>query len=119
MSDNVRIGDSRLVFGVTDEPFGYVQAKTHEKAVSKQEAPNGKGNTVAVEYFNKQDGISGTFTYFTGVDSPFEHVGDGTTITLADVGIAIYIEGATKNWTQGDWSQIDFEGRWYPCLSDS
>ena len=110
-----RIGDSRLIFGVDDESFGYMSAKAVDKATNKVEAPDGNGDTVAVEYNNLQYTVTGTFTYFTGESSPYDEVGSGTAVTITDVG-QVYIESATTNWTSGDWSEIAFTGMIYPNL---
>lgn len=117
MPTNSRAGDSRLIFGCTDETYGYVTAVDVSQEPEKKEAPNGQGNVVAVEYFNKQKKCKGTYYFLTGATGdPNSIVGDGTTVTLTDIGLAIHIEKASKARQVGNWAMINFEGVYYPDL---
>lgn len=110
-----RVGDTRPVFGVTDDPHGFVKAEAEEISTEKAMASSG-GEIKAVDYFGKVYHITGTYTYFNSVDGPHQHVGDGNTITLANSGHAIYIEKSSKNWEEKDYVQIQFDGYYYPNL---
>ena len=120
MSSNSRAGDSRLVFGCTDETFGYVSAVEVADEPEKSKVPNGQGNTVAVEYFNKEKKVKGSYYFLSGVEGgPVDKVGDGTTVSLTDVGLAVHIEKASKPRQAGQWTIINFEGVYYPDLVNS
>lgn len=119
MSSSNRAGDSRLVFGTTDETWGYVQSFDVSKEPETKGATNGQGNVVAVEYFNKQKKVKGTYYYQTGATGdPFSVVGDGTSITMAD-GTVARIEKASKGRQVGNWCVINFDGVEYPDLVNS
>ncbi len=120
MSSVSRAGDSRLVSGCTDETFGYVSAVEVSKEPQKIEAPKGNGGTAAVEYFNKQEKCKGTYYFLTGVSgAPLDAVGDGSTIAIADAGLSIQIEKASKARQVGQWAIVNFEGTYYPDLVNS
>lgn len=116
-----RIGDSRLVFGTTDQPWGYIRAVKVEESAEKTPAHNGVGNTVAVEYTNAgEQKVTGTYYYLTGMEgSPATNVGNGTSVTVAEAGGDVYIEKVSNSYQQGDWKVVDFEGTYYPHLVNS
>ena len=114
----MRVGDSLLTFGTTDEGWGYVQNVSCVEAMETAEAKNGQGVVKAVEVFNKGYKVTGTYTYRnedTAV-SPGGSVGENRTVTIDDPALSIYITSATKNWSQGDWESIDFDGFYWPSL---
>lgn len=116
---SVRLGDSRLQFGVDDEVWGYVQNFKEDKGSKKVEAPNGEGNTVAVEFFNVGEiKCTGSYFYLTdqSANGPLGHVGDATGCTITGATGTIYIDRAGKARTSGNWTIIDFEGTYYPHL---
>lgn len=113
-----RVGESKLVFGTTDEPYGHIQMITEEIAVDQVTEDNGVGDVKAVEFFNKRHRCSGTYTFFTGnhAAAPLIHVGDGTTVLLQNIGLAVYIEKASRKGQRKGWTVIDFEGTYWPFL---
>lgn len=116
-----RLGDSRLVFGTTDEVWGYVQNYKEDVTTKKVEAPNGQGNTVGVEMFNVGERkCTGQYFFLTGqTGTPLDKVGDATGCTVTMATGTIYIDRASKARQSGNWCIIDFEGTYYPHLSDS
>lgn len=116
-----RIGDSRLVFGVADEAWGYVQNIKEDISSKKGEAVNGAGNTVAVEFHNVgEKKITGTYLFQTDqVADPAALVGSITGCTITNVTGTIYIDRAGKARAQGAWTLVDFEGTYYPFLVNS
>jgi hypothetical protein len=113
-----RIGDSRLVYGTTDQTWGYVRTIKVETTSEKQEAKNGQGDTVAVEFFNAgEQQVSGTYYYLTGMTGgPATEVGTGVEVTVAEAGGTIRIEKTGASYQTGDWMSVDFEGTYYPHL---
>jgi len=119
MSATVRLGDSRLAFGNTDEVWGYVQGLKEDESSQKAAAPNGQGDTVAVEFFNVgEKKVTGSYYYQTDQTSagPLGHIGDATGVSITNVTGTIYIDRAGVARTQGAWAIIDFEGTYYPHL---
>jgi len=111
-----RIGDSNLVFGVTDEPWGYMQMEKLDHAPSFAEAQNGAGEVIAGEFFKDMKKCSGEYIYRNVSDSPVDAVGTNTTVTLTDVGLTVYILSASTVWQLGQWRKVTFEGVYYPNL---
>lgn len=113
-----RIGDSRLVYGTTDQTWGYVRTVKVETTSEKSEAKNGRGETIAVEYYNEgEQKVSGSYYYLTGMTGgPATEVGTGAEITVAEAGGAIRIDKVGKSYQTGDWMTVDFEGTYYPHL---
>ena len=115
-----RIGDSRLVFGASDEVWGYIQNLKEEVSAEKVEARNGLGKKVAAEFYNVgEKKVSGSFLYLTGGSGPDTKVGDATGCTLTDVTGTIHIDKASKARQMGNWMVVDFEGTYYPHLVNS
>ena len=114
----MRIGDSLLTFGLTDTLWGWMQNLSIVEAMESVEAKSGQAVTKAVEQFNKGYKVTGTYTYRDELTTtaPGGIVGSGTTISLSDLDVAIYINSATNNWTSGDWKSVDFDGFWWPSL---
>jgi len=115
---SVRLGDSRLTFGVDDEAWGYVQNIKEDTGSQKVAAANGSGNTVAVEFFNVgEKKVSGSFFFLSDqTGGPLNHIGDATGCTITGVTGTIYIDRAGKARASGSWTVIDFEGTYYPHL---
>jgi len=115
---STRIGDSRLVHGVEDEVWGYVQNIKEVSGSKKSEAPNGAGNTVSVEFSNVgEKKVTGTYFYLSDqTGGPLNLVGSTTGVTITDVTGTIYVDNAGKTRSSGDWCMIDFEGTVYPFL---
>lgn len=114
-----RAGDSRLIVGCTDEPFGYVQAIVQERAPKKLEAPNGAGETVAVDYTDDADKVTGQYLFLNGLDAgsdPFEQVGEGQEFTLASPAITIRFDKVSRGRQVGQWCTCSFEGTYYKHL---
>jgi hypothetical protein len=115
MSGSTRVGDSHVVFGVTDDPHGFVKAEAVESAVEKQMATS-QGNIKAVDYYNATQHVTGSYTYFNGVSGAYEKVGTGTVLVLVNCGLSIYVESATKNWEEAGYVNVSFDGYYYPNL---
>lgn len=113
-----RLGDSRLVFGVTDEIWGYVQNMKEDISSKKGEAQNGSGNTVAVEFHNVgEKKVTGSYFFQTDQASdPASLVGSITGCTITNITGTIYIDRAGKARASGAWTIVDFEGTYYPWL---
>lgn len=116
---SIRLGDSRLVFGVTNEAWGYVQNVKEDISAKKGEAADGAGNTVAVEFYNVgEKKVTGSYLYQTDQtgNGALGHVGDITGCTITNVTGTIYIDRAGVARSVGAWTIIDFEGTYYPHL---
>lgn len=113
-----RIGDSRLVYGTTDQTWGYVRTVKVETTSEKSEAKNGRGETIAVEFYNEgEQKVSGSYYYLTGMTGgPATEVGTGAEITVAEAGGTIRIDKVGNSYQTGDWMTVDFEGTYYPHL---
>jgi hypothetical protein len=113
-----RIGDSRLVHGVDDEVWGYVQNIKEDTSSEKSEAKNGTGEDIAVEYFNAgKKAVTGSYFYLADqTGGPVDLVGDVDGCSITNVTGTIYIDSAGKTRTSGDWCVIDFSGTYYPHL---
>jgi len=114
----VRLGDSRLVFGVEDEVWGYVQNIKEDESAEVSEAKNGAGADVAVEFFNVgKNKITGSFFYLSDqTGGPDGHIGDATGCAITNITGTIYINRAGKARASGAWVIVDFEGTYYPHL---
>jgi len=116
---SVRLGDSRLVFGVEDEVWGYVQNIKEDETSQKAVAPNGAGAVIAAEFYNVgEKKVTGSYFYQTDQTSngPLGHVGDATGCAITNVTGTIYIDRAGTARASGAWTIIDFEGTYYPHL---
>ena len=118
---SVRLGESRLVFGVDDEVWGYVQNIKEDESAQKAVAPNGAGNVIAVEFYNVgEKKVTGSFFWLSDqTGGPDGHVGDATGCTITNVDGTIYIDRAGKARASGAWVVVDFEGTYYPHLVNS
>ena len=117
MSD-VRLGDSRLQFGVTDEVWGYVQNIKDDTSCKVVEAQNGAGTIVAAELYGAGDKkITGSYFFKTDqLTGPVSLVGSATGCSITDITGTIYITRAGKARASGTWTVIDFEGIQYANL---
>lgn len=112
-----RIGDSNVVFGTTDEPWGYIENLRHTKEVTHVTQENGAGVTVAGELVNPIQNVSGEYTFRNVSDDPWDEVGTTDGILITDIGVTIYITSAQKVWSKGEYMKISFEGVYYPSLA--
>lgn len=115
---SVRVGDSRLEFGTTDETWGLVQTVSSDESVEETPARNGSNDIVAVEFTNQMKNVSFTYLYRnqdTGI-APTARIGTDTPITLQTSGDIIYVVRVTTDWSNGDWRQVSGEGRFWPNL---
>ncbi len=114
----MRIGDSRLVFGVSDEVWGYVQNIKEDVESEKGEAKNGAGQDVAVEKFNVgKKTVTGTYLWLSDqTGGPIDLVGSEDGLVITNVDGTIYIDNAGKARAMGEWCMIDFSGTHYPHL---
>ena len=87
----------------------------------KAAAPNGDGNTIAVEFYDVgEKKITGSYFYLTDQSGgPLGLVGSATGCTITDITGTIYIDRAGKARASGAWTVIDFEGTYYPHLVNS
>lgn len=111
-----RIGDANLVFGVTDEPWGYMSNVKLDHTPSFTEAQGGDGEVVAGEFFKDMKKCSGEYIYRNVVGDPASAVGTATAIAITDAGISVYILSASTTWQMGQWRKITFDGVYYPNL---
>jgi len=111
-----RLGDSNIAYGCTDETWGYVQNVKHDKGPAQAEAMQGDGEVVAVEFYDERQVVTGEYIYKSVTGDPWDVVGTDTTLTLTDVGVAIYITSVSASRTTGDWKKVSFEGTYYPSL---
>ena len=116
---DVRLGDSRLVFGATDEVWGYVQNVKEDASCKVVEAQNGAGSVVAAELYSAGDKkITGSYFFLSdqAANGPLGHVGDATGCTITGITGTISITRAGKARASGAWTVIDFEGVLYANL---
>lgn len=115
---SVRLGDSRLVFGLADEVWGYMQNLKEVLGSKKTPAASGAGGTVAVEFYDVgEKKVTGSFFFLADqTGGPLNHVGDATGCAITGVTGTVYIDQAGKARASGAWIVIDFEGTYYPHL---
>ncbi len=113
---STRVGDSNLSFGLTDEPWGYMQMTKVDHAPSFVEAQGGAGEVVAGEFFKDQKKCSGEYIYRNVTGDPDDYVGTNTAVSLTDIGLSVYILSCSTVWQLGQWRKITFEGVYYPNL---
>ena len=114
-----RVGDSNVLFGCTDEPYGYVQNMTIEESVQTAYAAGGQGDNKAFEMFNQGQKCSGEFIYRNGSGGPDDVVGTATAITFTDTEfgvVAFYITRIRKSKRFDDYYKIQFDGEYWPNL---
>ena len=111
-----RLGDSNLVFGVTDDPWGYVSNLKLDHSPSLVEAQNGEGAVVAGEFFKDMKKCSGEYLYRNVSGDPVSLVGTNTALSITDLGLSFYITDAQTVWQMGQWRKITFNGVYYPSL---
>jgi len=111
-----RIGDSNLVFGTSDEPWGYMQMTKVDHAPSFAEAQGGDGKVVAGEFYKDQKKCSGEYIYRAVTGDPEDAVGTNTVVALTDIGLSVYILSSSEVWQLGQWRKITFEAVYYPDL---
>jgi len=113
---STRIGDSNLVFGVTDHPWGYMANVKLDHSPSFAEAEQGDGEVVAGEFYKDMKKCSGEYIYRNVSNDPVDLCGSSTAIAITDAGISIYITKATTVWQMGQWRKVNFDGVYYPSL---
>ena len=111
-----RLGDSNVVFGVTDDPWGYMQNVKLDHSPQLAEAQRGDGEVIAGEFFKNMKKCSGEYIYRNVSGDPLALCGTNTAISITDAGVSIYITSANKSWQMGEWCKISFEGNYYPNL---
>lgn len=111
-----RLGDSNVVFGVTDEPFGYMQNVKLDHSPQLAEAQRGDGEVVAGEFFKDMKKCSGEYIYRNVSGDPVAVCGTNTAIAITDAGISVYIQSTSTVWQMGQWRKITFDGVYYPHL---
>lgn len=117
MAVGTRVGDSKLVFGTSEETWGYITTQQRDPSPAVYRAVNGLGQVKGVEYVTDGVAVTGTYLFRTGATGdPLSTVGTATTITMANGGDVVYIEKVTRAMPGADWHQVNFEGRTYPNL---
>jgi hypothetical protein len=113
-----RAGEAALIFGTTDQSWGYLTNMTDAETTEMIEASNGAGDIKAAEFFGKKRNVTGTYIYRSETSSPELQIGTGTTVTVTDteLGGAVYIQNVTRNKSQGEFYTLDFEGWIWPSL---
>ena len=114
-----RIGDSNVLFGCTDEGWGFVQNMTVDDSVDMAEGQNGQGNVVVAELYNQKKRCSGEYIYRNGSGDPVSLIGTNTAITFTDAlfgTVSFYITSASQAKRLGDWLKVSFEGMYWPNL---
>lgn len=114
------IGHANLVFGVTDEAFGYVQNLEFKQTVNTQQITNGAGNVVGAAYSQKVTEVSGEYIVIAAADNGTvdEQVGTGTAITFStgENPGDIYITESTVRLTNDNFKVVSFTGTHFPNL---
>ncbi len=114
------IGHANLVFGVTDETFGYIQNLEFKQTVDSQQITNGAGNVVGAAFSQKVTEVSGEYIVTAAADNGTidEQVGTGTAITLTDSENPgdIYITESTVRLTNDNFKVVSFTGTHFPNL---
>ena len=116
MPNTNRIGDQNLIFGCTDENWGYVSNMKLNHGPTLVEAMNGDGEVVAGEFHKDMKKCSGEYLYRVVSGDPMAVVGTNTAITLTDLGLSFYITDASKQYSVGQWVKVSFNGVYYPNL---
>lgn len=122
-----QVGESDLVFGVTDETYGFFETLEYEVQSEKKEAMDGDGDVVGVAWHSKKTRVTGSYVYLNSgnTSEPSQQVGTGTPITItntdglpsADGPGDIYIDRAKETFAKADYKKVDFEGTFYPDLA--
>tara|TARA_R110002096_G_scaffold360482_1_gene553386 strand:- start:66 stop:425 length:360 start_codon:yes stop_codon:yes gene_type:complete len=118
---SAKIGSANLVFGVTDETYGYVQNLEFSENADEQLVKDGAGDVVGAGFSGKVVTVSGEYIVIAaaGFGDPAAQVGTGTAITLTDTTSPgdIYISQATKSKTVDDFLKVSFTGKYFPDLA--
>lgn len=118
-------GEAALLFGTTNDTWGYINSLSSREVWEKITAADGAGDAKRVEYFNQTFEVTINYTFRADLNAPHSDVGSGTVVNIADgKGILpnsgnIYIEEAEKNAEGGDspgFKSVDAVGTWYPNL---
>ena len=114
------IGHANLVFGVTDEAFGYIQNLEFKQTVDSQQITNGAGNVVGAAFSQKVTEVSGEYIVIAAANNGAadEQVGTGTAITFTDSENPgdIYITESTVRLTNDNFKVVSFTGTHFPNL---
>ena len=117
------IGEADLIFGVTDDLWGYFESLDVSEAVDTVEAMDGDGDIKGVTFQSARHTVTGTFVHLTTVgpdsDDPRQQVGTGTAIEVTNasntlpnfVRTTIYVTEATERQSNTDYMRCDFTGR--------
>lgn len=116
MPSTTRIGDSNVIFGVTDMPWGYFANVKKAHAPKLLELLNGQSVFKAAEFHSDMQKVTGEYTFRNVTGDPDDVVGTNTAISITDAGLSIYITSANVTWAQGQWCKVSFEGNYYPNL---
>ena len=114
----VVVGDSSLVFGTTDETWGFIQNLAFADNSQVTEALDADGDVLGAAFSQNKTDVTGTYLFKAALNSPAANVGNGTPITLTDSDSPgnIFISEATTNKTNSEFKSIDFTGTHWPNL---
>lgn len=119
-----QIGTDTLVFGSTDETWGFFENLTFTEQSEKTEVMDADGDIKDVTFHGKKTEVTGTYVFRAkNANSPDSHVGDGTAITISNSGDGdfptgnIYIHEAGTEYTKADFKKVSFSGTIYPDLA--
>ena len=119
-----QIGTDSLIWGTTDQTWGYVENLSVKESHNKTFQKDGAGEVVAVEFSEEHNTVSGSYVYRTS-GGPLAQIGSGTSIDLSsqdDMGrdtelATVYIDTATTAVSVDNFMKVDFEGEYYPNLA--
>jgi len=119
----VKIGDSNLIFGVSDQSYGYFENLELNNKVDKTEVRNGAGDVQGVVYFGEVFEVSGTYVFKGTSGAP--DVQDNITINYtadADFPLSssnkIRIDEVKRSYKKSEPKIIEFSGVYYPGIDD-
>lgn len=117
---SARIGEVGLIFGTTDETYGYITDLSMNENVQEVEASDGDGEIQAVQQFGKRTDASFTYTFRVVTGAPTAQVGTGVAINLTDTVFAsldLYVKSATTNRIQNGFTTMSIEATNWPSIA--
>ena len=113
-------GEAALIFGITNDAFGYMESLNVNLDAKSVIAADGGGISKRVEWFDPITNVDGTMVWRSDTGNPNTHVGDGTLVSIADADApAIHVDNATIQKSGGlspDYKRVAFAGRNFPNL---
>jgi hypothetical protein len=116
-----QIGSANLIFGCTDETYGYIQSFEVAENTDEQTIKNGAGDVVGAGFSGNTFTCSGEYIMIAaaGFGDPVAQVGTGTAITITDARSPgdLYVTSATKSLTVDDFMKVSFTAKNFPNLA--